>query len=112
MQKAETGRDSFFQRVYEIVASIPQGRVMSYGQIAKLLGAPKMARQVGWAMRACRQPLPWHRVVNRLGGVIPSETGARLQTQLLAAEGVGFDKDGRVRQEFFCIPTVSTETRN
>ena len=50
---ANKDSDGFFPAVYEVVRQIPRGRVMSYGQIARLLGFPRAARQVGWAMRCC-----------------------------------------------------------
>lgn len=92
---------STFQRVYEIVRQIPSGKVTTYGQIACLLGNPRMARVVGFAMRACKEAdsVPWHRVVDRQGEfpVESSIPGAgTLQREMLIAEGVGFTADGRV----------------
>ena len=55
--------------VYRFVRTIPRGRVVTYGQIAALLGAPRAARAVGMAMRHCPAGLPWHRVVNARGGI-------------------------------------------
>src|SRR5690554_2610763 len=59
----------FFQRVFEITRLIPEGRVTSYGAIAKALGAAKSSRMVGWAMNASHREknIPAHRVVNRNG---------------------------------------------
>ena len=50
---------SFFASVYALVAQIPPGFVASYGQLARMLGAPRAARQVGWTMRRCPDELPW-----------------------------------------------------
>jgi len=88
----------FYERVYEVVARIPRGRVATYGQIAHHLGMPQGARAVGWAMRQCPGSLPWHRVVNAQGGL---SKGAHpeycpLQRSLLEEEGVSFLADGRV----------------
>ena len=58
---------SFFASVYALVAQIPPGFVASYGQLARMLGAPRAARQVGWAMRRCPDALPWQRVVRQDG---------------------------------------------
>jgi methylated-DNA-protein-cysteine methyltransferase-like protein len=60
---------NFFDDVYEVVRLIPQGRVSSYGAIAKYIGSGGSARMVGWAMNACtgRDDVPAHRVVNRAG---------------------------------------------
>jgi len=86
----------FYQRVYEIVARIPQGRVATYGQIARALGQPRSARVVGWAMRTCPEDLPWHRVVNNEGRSSLPTPGRELQRALLADEGVLMDELGRV----------------
>ena len=62
-------QNSFFENVYLIVRDIPFGQVVTYGQIADLLGNPRMARQVGWAMNNSHilNNVPAHRVVNRDG---------------------------------------------
>jgi len=85
----------FFQQVYTIVEQIPHGKVMSYGQIAHVLGQPRGARVVGWAMRYCPDHLPWQRVVMADGSVTGGEY-AELRRQLLESEGVAFLIDGRV----------------
>ena len=85
----------FFQAVYEIVAQIPRGHVVSYGQIARLLGSPRAARQVGWAMRQCPEELPWQRVLMS-DGSIAGGGWAELRRALLEEEGVPFLPDGRV----------------
>ncbi len=86
---------SFFQQVYEIVRQIPRGKVISYGQIARLLGNPRAARQVGWAMRQCPDGLPWQRVVMGDGSIAGGGWG-ELRRELLVEEGVVFLPDGRV----------------
>jgi methylated-DNA-protein-cysteine methyltransferase-like protein len=66
---SEKSKD-FFQYVFEVVKLIPEGRVTSYGAIAKYLGAARSSRMVGWAMNACHhhhEYVPAHRVVNRAG---------------------------------------------
>ena len=82
--------DNFTQRVYQVVAMIPEGRVATYGTVARLAGSPRAARQVGGIL--CRLPadtrLPWHRVVNRFGTSSLPEEGCRQQQALLAAEGL------------------------
>jgi methylated-DNA-protein-cysteine methyltransferase-like protein len=91
---------SFFDRVYDIVKGIPRGKVMTYGEIAALLGSPRGARTVGWAMQAAPKglKLPCHRVVNRLGEMAPGEIfgGSEVQRAMLEAEGVVFGQDGRI----------------
>ena len=86
---------TFSQRVYEIVGRIPCGRVVSYGQIARMLGVPRGARQVGWAMANCPEGLPWHRVVMADGSIAGGEY-SQLRRQLLEEENVPFLLDGRV----------------
>ena len=86
---------SFFEQVYAIVEQIPYGKVVSYGKIARMLGRPRAAREVGWAMRCCPEHLPWQRVVLKDGSV----TGgvyAEIRKLLLEAENVVFLPDGRV----------------
>ena len=87
--------EGFYARVYALVGQIPPGRVVSYGQIAWALGAPRMARQVGWAMRRCPDELPWQRVI-REDGTIAGGEYAPLRRAMLEAEGVPFTQDGRV----------------
>jgi methylated-DNA-protein-cysteine methyltransferase related protein len=90
---------NFFEAVYRIVRLIPEGRVMTYGQIAALLGQPRAARAVGFAMKASggMPDVPWHRVINAQGSISAKGEVARpvLQRQLLESEGVIFD--GRER---------------
>ncbi len=92
---ANKDSDGFFPAVYEVVRQIPRGRVMSYGQIARLLGFPRAARQVGWAMRCCSDDIPWQRVVKD-SGEIAGSGHAEFRRILLEDEGVTFLPDGRV----------------
>ncbi|MCL2546065.1 MAG: MGMT family protein [Oscillospiraceae bacterium] len=88
--------NNFFQQVYEIVAQIPYGKVASYGQIAQMLGAPRMSRHVGFAMRCCpSDDIPWQRVVKKDGSVTGGEC-AEIRRGLLESEGVTFLPNGRV----------------
>ncbi len=87
--------DSFFQSVYAIVAIIPYGKVVSYGDIARAIGYPRRARFVGFAMRVCPEGLPWHRVVMADGSIAGGDY-APVRRMLLEREGVPFLPDGRV----------------
>lgn len=80
----------FHRAVHRLVGEIPRGRVASYGQIAALLGHPRAARAVGYAMRHCPPGMPWHRVVNAQGGISLRANVAGMVTQrvLLEQEGV------------------------
>lgn len=83
---------NFFEKVYEIARQIPEGKVTSYGAIAKALGTARSARMVGWAMNAChnREDVPAHRVVNRVGLLSGKHhfDGTNLMQQLLENEGI------------------------
>ena len=89
---------NFFKAVYDIVAQIPEGKVATYGQIAALLGNPRNARIVGWAMRSAPKhlDLPSHRVVNKSGTMAPDYVFGSVESQKakLANEGITFTKDG------------------
>ena len=78
--------NGFFQQVYDIVAQIPKGQALSYGQIAQMLGRPRAARMVGWAMRRCPEELPWHRVV-KADGSIAGGGQSELRRALLEGDG-------------------------
>lgn len=88
---------NFYDAVYKLVREIPRGRVMTYGQIATILGAPRAARAVGYAMRASGRmdDVPWQRVINGRGRISArNEVGRPLmQKMLIEAEGVVFDAD-------------------
>lgn len=88
---------SFFENVYEAVQLIPRGKVATYGQIARMIGAPRSSRAVGYALHANPRPgvIPCHRVVNREGRLAPAFAfgGPEIQAQLLESEGVEVDED-------------------
>ncbi len=90
-------RPTFNDQVYALVRRVPRGRVITYGAVARVLGAPGKAREVGWAMHACPDDVPAHRVVNRDGAVSgdPATTAAARRRWQLEAEGVRFDAAGR-----------------
>lgn len=93
-------RPGFFERVYAVVATIPPGKVMTYGQIAQVLDNVCSARYVGYAMSSAPAAacLPCHRVVNRRGEMAGGGIfgGEERQRELLRSEGVRFTKDGRI----------------
>lgn len=88
---------SFFENVYEAVQLIPRGKVATYGQIARMIGAPRSSRAVGYALHANPRPgvIPCHRVVNREGRLAPAFAfgGPEIQAQLLESEGVRVSAD-------------------
>jgi len=102
MSRQSAQMNSFFRQVYAVVEQIPHGKVMSYGHIAHILGSPRAARQVGWAMRCCPENLPWQRVV-MADGTITGGVYADIRKALLEAEGVAFLPDGRVDMTICCV---------
>lgn len=92
--------DDFRERVLALVARIPPGRVMTYGQLALLAGNPGAARQAGFVMNGllggAQGGLPWHRVINAQGRVSTHKVGfGDIQESLLQAEGITLDASGR-----------------
>ena len=93
----------FSDRVFEVVRRIPRGKVATYGQVGRLIGAPRSARYVGYALRANPEPgaevnsIPCHRVVFKDGSLASGFAfgGPDVQRHLLEDEGVIFLPDGR-----------------
>ena len=95
---------AFHDDVYAIVRQVPAGHVITYGTIARVLGEPHKARQVGWALAATpleAPPIPAHRVVNARGDIPGGHASRRYRVHRtkLEAEGVVFDQDGRIDLE-------------
>ncbi|ELY2782543.1 TPA: MGMT family protein [Cronobacter turicensis] len=91
-------QDTFPQRVYQIVAAIPEGFVTTYGEVALLAGSPRAARQVGGVLKRLPEgsKLPWHRVVNRRGEISLTGPDLQRQRQALLAEGVQVSGKGEI----------------
>ena len=93
------------QRLWQVINAIPRGRVCSYGEVAKLAGLGRGARQTAWALRGLPRDtrIPWHRVINSQGRISMPEgsSGHREQRKRLLAEGVQFSPSGKVPREFF-----------
>ncbi len=94
---------NLYQRIYDLLAQVPAGHVVSYGEMARALGMPRGARVVGWAMRSCPEGYPWHRVVTAGGEITKrgSGEGEELQRALLEDEGVSFRVDGSIDMRTF-----------
>lgn len=92
--------DPAFTRIYSAVRMIPQGKVASYGQIARLAGNLKWSRVVGYALHRNPDPdtIPCYRVVTKDGGLSPAFAfgGIQMQHHLLSLDGVEFDENGHV----------------
>jgi methylated-DNA-protein-cysteine methyltransferase-like protein len=83
--------------VYRLVRRVPRGTVVTYGQVAVMLGMPRSARAVGGAMRACPDDVPWHRVVNALGAISRRRRVGSMLTQRIRLEQEGVPiRRGRV----------------
>ncbi len=95
----------FFEEVYEVVKKIPRGNVLTYGDIAKMLGQPKKAKIVGWALHSNPSPgiIPCHRVVNRNGELSGSFAfgGMDAQKKMLEAEGIIFNEEGTINLKIY-----------
>ena len=104
-------QESFFSKVYTVVKLIPEGKVTSYGAIAKYLGSPQSSRMVGWAMNAshAKDDVPAHRVVNRKGLLTGKHHfgGDSIMKQLLENEGVKVDQNQiKNLEDYFWDPVV------
>jgi methylated-DNA-protein-cysteine methyltransferase-like protein len=101
----EPNESGFRESVLKIVARIPKGNVISYGQAAMMAGFPRAARQVGWVLHTLPNGtmVPWHRVLSA-NGHVPSkgrELAAMEQIARLRREGVEVADDGTLDIEFF-----------
>lgn len=99
---------SFSEKVFKLVKKIPKGKVVSYGQVASLVGKPKGARAVGWALRTLditNMSVPWWRVVNQKGflSIKGNFTATKnLQKSLLEKEGVRVTKEYKLDMQKYC----------
>jgi methylated-DNA-protein-cysteine methyltransferase-like protein len=99
--RARRSTPLFYRLVYRVVRRVPRGKVVTYGQVAAILGQPRGARAVGMALAALRPPLlglvPWQRVINAAGRCSHRDGfSAAVQRDLLEREGVRFDRRGKV----------------
>jgi methylated-DNA-protein-cysteine methyltransferase-like protein len=80
---------NFRSRIYSLIARVPEGKVTTYGDLAALAGHANAARVVGGIAHYGEENLPWHRLVNRFGGLASGFPGSReIQAQLLAQDGI------------------------
>lgn len=100
---AETNRTELYALVYETVREIPTGKVATYGQIARLIGLPRHARHVGFALAHVSEGnnVPWHRVVNARGQLHQQRGNPARQQQLLTAEGITLTPSGNVNLKHY-----------
>lgn len=86
------------ERIFQVIGSIPRGKVATYGQVADMAGLPRAARLVGTTLKNLPKgtKLPWHRVINASGRIsLPMDGGGKIQKSRLEKEGVVFLK-GRI----------------
>ena len=108
---------AFTEKIYEIAAQIPYGKVAYYGQIALLAGNPRGARAVGFAMRNVKSSsnIPCHRVVFKDGSICKDDIfgGPTIQKQMLLNEGITFLPDGRIDMKEHCWSGLNcTKSKN
>ncbi len=92
----------FTKQIIQIIKSIPKGKVLTYGLIAKLAGNPRAARQVSWILHSSSKKynLPWHRVISSNGKIsLKSIEDRQYQKNLLEQEGVKFLDEFKVDLE-------------
>lgn len=96
--KCDRSEGSVYDRIYAVVTQVPRGQVSTYGDVARRAGLEGRARQVGYALHALDEgrDVPWQRIVNASGRISPrgEPEPARLQRNLLEAEGIVFDAHG------------------
>lgn len=86
-------------RLYTLLATVPAGKVVTYGQLAGLIGLPRRARWVGQILKQLPHDtrLPWHRVINAQGKIsLPPQQGGNEQAERLRAEGVMVSQEGKI----------------
>lgn len=105
IRKNQSPDSDHVHRILTIIRQIPSGKVASYGQIARLAGIPRNAREVGSVLRKlpAEAKVPWFRVVNSRGEISAriSPDGPNRQHQLLVREGIKFDSRGRISLDEF-----------
>lgn len=92
----------FTEKTIRIIKSIPEGKIMTYGQIARAAGSPRGARQVVRILHSMSRAydLPWHRVINAKGEIaVKDEESHFTQVSLLKSEGIEMDKNYRINLE-------------
>ena len=94
-----------YAQVYAMVRQIPAGNVATYGQIARMLNRPRIARQVGYALAALphNSDVPWHRIVNAQGFISLRAEYADYQRMLLEAEGIELNHHGKIDLKRFAF---------
>lgn len=111
---ADFDETAYQERVFEIVRQIPVGRVMTYGQIARILGDDYTARTVGFVMHSANpENVPWHRVINAQGGCSTAKFSVPpdLQQKLLERENVQFNDRNRCKLQTYLWELPESENK-
>jgi methylated-DNA-protein-cysteine methyltransferase-like protein len=92
--------NDYTKKVIKIIKSIPKGKTMSYGDIAKSAGKNRGAREVSRILHSCSEKyeLPWHRVINSQGKISLTGEAGQFQREMLEYEGVRFEKNGKINE--------------
>ena len=105
MNETDSNDANIAERVWQVIALIPKGRVATYGQVADLAGLPGSARRVGRILSQlpAGSRIPWHRVINASGGIsLPKRSdGYARQKSRLEKEGICFSASGRIALQRF-----------
>ena len=106
----------FSEQVYKIVRTIPKGSVMTYGQVAALLGQPRASQAVGWSLRALtleEDDVPWWRVVNKKGYISINHGKGGIekitQADLLIEDGVEVNEKFEIDMEKYLMMPLTSE---
>ena len=101
---------NFYEQVYAVVRRIPRGQVTTYGRVAEMLGRPRAARAVGYALNALKdkkgpayENIPWQRVINSQGriSIVNRQHSAQKQADILRSEGISVTLDLRIDLDKF-----------
>ncbi|MCW8333019.1 DNA base-flipping protein [Vibrio sp. SCSIO 43135] len=95
--------DQFLVQIFAVIHQIPQGKVTTYGEVAKLAGYPGYARHVGKALGNLPEgsKLPWFRVINSQGKISLKGENLNRQRDLLVKEGIEVTEEGKVRLRIY-----------
>lgn len=97
-------KNEFTEKIKELINSVPEGKVATYGQIAALAGNPRAARQVAWVLNSSsrKDKLPWFRIINSRGTIsLPRGAGFEEQKSHLESENIAVDEKGRINLKQF-----------
>jgi len=102
--------NTFTEQAIKVIVSVPAGKVLTYGQVARLAGSPRAARQVGWLLNSMsdKYKMPWHRIINSKGEIsLRDPESAFIQKMLLESEGISvIDHKISLKKYLWDIPFI------